>query len=256
MDWSTRSCARNGHLTFAPTDDRYAAQLSVETPVGQAWKCLRCGAFIPGPAFSHGPVEHAPSVLHDRQIRDRVIIRFLAVERGIRGFIVLLIGFALFQLKNSQETLESTLSTSLPLLKPFADQIGWDINNSRVIHLLDMFLEVAPHTLWIIAVALIAYGILQLTECFGLWFQKRWAEYLTVVATSAFIPIEIYELTHSVTFIKAGALVVNIAAVLWLLWSKHLFGINGGASAAHDDALVGKSALDYAVALRTTVPAP
>ena len=256
MDWSTRSCARNGHLTYAPTDEKFASQLRVETPVGQAWKCLRCGAFIPGAALSYGPIEQAPSVLHDRQIRDRVIIRFLAVERGIRGLIVLLIGIALFQFKDSQETLEATLTRSLPLLKPFGDQIGWDINNSRVIHLLDMFLEVAPHTLWIIAVALIAYGTLQLTECFGLWYQKRWAEYLTVVATSAFIPIELYELSHSVTLIKAGALVVNIAAVLWLLWSKHLFGINGGASALHDEALVGRRALDYAVALRTTVPAP
>ena len=256
MDWSTRSCARNGHLTYSPSDDSYAARLRVDTPVGEAWKCLRCGAFIPGPAFAHGPVDHAPSVLHDRQIRDRVIIRFLAIERGLRGFIVLLIGIAILQLKGSQESLETTLSSSLPLLKLFADQIGWDINNSRVIHLLDVFLEIAPHTLWIIGVALIAYGILQLTECFGLWYQKRWAEYLTVVATSAFIPIEIYELSHSVTVIKAGALIVNIAAVLWLLWSKHLFGINGGAAAAHDEALVGQSALDYAVGLRTTVPGP
>ena len=254
MDWSTRSCARNGHLTFEPTDASYAQQLSADTPVGVAWKCLRCGAFIPGAAFEHGPVEHAPAVLHDRQIRDRVIIRFLAVERGIRGFIVLLIGLALLQLKGSQESLEITLSKSLPLLKPFADQIGWDINNSRVIHLLDVFLQATPHTLWIIAIALLGYGVLQLTECLGLWFQKRWAEYLTVVATSAFIPIEVYELTHTVTLLKAGALVINIAAVIWLLWSKHLFGINGGAAAAHDEALIGQSALDYAVALRTTVP--
>ena len=254
MDWSTRSCARNGHLTYRPSDDVYSERLSAQTPVGPAWKCLRCGAFIPGAPFAHGPIEQAPSVLHDRQIRDRVIIRFLAVERGIRGFIVLLIGIALLQLKDSQESLEITLTKSLPLLKPFADQIGWDINNSRVIHLLDAFLEITPHMLWIIAIALIAYGILQLTECFGLWYQKRWAEYLTVVATSAFIPVEIYELMHSVTFIKAGALVVNVVAVIWLLWSKHLFGINGGAAAAHDDALVGKSALDYAVGLRTTTP--
>ena len=254
MDWSTRSCARNGHLTYAPTDESYASQLTTETPVGTAWKCLRCGAFIPGAPFAHGPAEHAPAVLHDRQIRDRVIIRFLAVERGIRGFIVLLIGLALLQLKDSQESLESTLTKSLPLLKPFADQIGWDINNSRVIHLLDAFLEVTPHTLWIIGIALIAYGALQLTECFGLWYQKRWAEYLTVIATSAFIPIEVYELMHSITFIKAGALVVNVVAVIWLLWSKHLFSINGGAAAAHDDALVGTSALDYAIALRSTTP--
>lgn len=52
-----------------------------------------------------------------------------------------------------------------------------------------------------------------------------------MVATSAFLPLEIYELTEKVTVLRAGALVINIAAVVWLLWSKRLFGINGGAAA-------------------------
>ena len=174
----------------------------------------------------------------------------------MRGLIVLLIGIALMHLKNSQESLEVQLQKSLPLLKPFADQIGWDINNSRVIHILDLFVNAAPHTLWIIAIALSGYGALQLTECVGLWKQKRWAEYLTVVATSAFIPIEVYELLHTVTFLKAGALVINIAAVIWLLWSKHLFGINGGAQAAVDEELIGRAALEYAIALHSATPTP
>jgi hypothetical protein len=58
--------------------------------------------------------------------------------------------------------------------------------------------------------------------------------------------VEVYELSHSITVIKLGALVINILAVIWLVWSKHLFGFNGGSAAAHDEKLVGEDAITYA----------
>jgi len=36
-----------------------------------------------------------------------------------------------------------------------------------------------------------------------------------------------------VTVLRVLALVVNIAAVVWLLWSKRLFGLRGGGAAYH-----------------------
>lgn len=251
MDWSLRSCARNGHITYRPDETQLANQLTVTTPSGQAWKCLRCGAYIVEEPFSHGPAEEAPEVLHAGQIRDRFIIRLLGVERGIRGAIVLIIGIAVWQLQISQETLVDQLNSALPLLKPFADQIGWNLNDSGVIKFMSHLITTAPHTLTLITIALIAYGLIQLIEGTGLWFQKRWAEYLAVVATSAFIPLEIFEISHKVTFLRVGALVVNIAAVLWLLWTKHLFGLNGGGAAAHDESVKGRAAIDYAIAMRS-----
>lgn len=247
MDWSLRSCARNGHVTYRPDEVELAKQLTVETPVGQAWKCLRCGAFIPEDPFAFGPAENAPEVPHAGQIRDRFIIRLLGLERGIRGLIVFIVGLAVWRLQISQETLVDHLNAALPLLKPFADQIGWNMNDSGIINFLSTILSTSPHTLYLITIALLAYGLLQIVEGTGLWYQKRWAEYLAVVATSAFIPLEIFELTHKITFLRAGALVVNIAAVLWLLWTKHLFGLNGGAMAAHDESVKGRAAIDYAI---------
>jgi uncharacterized membrane protein (DUF2068 family) len=84
--------------------------------------------------------------------------------------------------------------------------------------------------LWI-AIGLIAYALVELIEAVGLWSMKRWGEYFAVVATSAFLPLEIYELTEKVTTLRLLAVLVNIVAVVWLLWSKRLFGLNGGASA-------------------------
>ena len=52
----------------------------------------------------------------------------------------------------------------------------------------------------------------------GLWNEKRWAEYLTVVVTASLIPFEIYEMVHHLTPIKIGALALNAAILVYLVW--------------------------------------
>ena len=42
--------------------------------------------------------------------------------------------------------------------------------------------------------AAVVYGAIELVEGTGLWFDKLWAEYLTVISTSLLLPYEIYEL--------------------------------------------------------------
>jgi uncharacterized membrane protein (DUF2068 family) len=64
----------------------------------------------------------------------------------------------------------------------------------------------------------ILYGSLFTVEGVGLWKGKRWAEYLTVIATSTLIPFEVYELARRLTMVRVSALVVNIAAVIYLVY--------------------------------------
>ena len=254
MDWSTRACARTGHVTFHPTSGEYDAQLSTVTPVGVAWKCLRCGAFIPGEPFMRGEADEAPKLFHDRKIRDRFIIRILAVERFIRGLLVLALAWAVEMMRDSQVTLSNYLSSSIPQLSPVARQLGWDIEQSKVIHFLSYLIDSSPTKLTWIFIALLAYGFIQVAEGVGLWLIHRWAEYLTVVATSFFFPIEIYEIMHGISVVKVGALIVNIAAVMWLVWSKYLFGFNGGATSHEAEWVSGREAIEFAIALRSTKP--
>jgi uncharacterized membrane protein (DUF2068 family) len=75
------------------------------------------------------------------------------------------------------------------------------------------------------------YALLQVVEGIGLWVMKRWGEYVAVVGTTIFIPLEVYELTDRISWLKIVVLVVNVAAVVYLLWSKHLFGVRGGKKA-------------------------
>ena len=95
--------------------------------------------------------------------------------------------------------------------------------------------------------------MLELVEGVGLWLAKRWAEYLTVVATAAFLPYEVYELTKSVTVTKVGAFVINVLAVVYLVLAKRLFGARGG-RAAYERELEGESLLEVEAAGGTPLP--
>jgi len=69
-----------------------------------------------------------------------------------------------------------------------------------------------------LGVIALLYAMLYMIEGIGLWHQSRWAEYLTIVATSLFIPIEIYEITRRLTIPRVGALLVNIIVVIYLIY--------------------------------------
>jgi uncharacterized membrane protein (DUF2068 family) len=61
------------------------------------------------------------------------------------------------------------------------------------------------------------YAALLAVEGIGLWMEKRWAEYLTVIATASFIPLEIYELVERLTVTRVLLLAFNIGVVIYLI---------------------------------------
>ena len=61
------------------------------------------------------------------------------------------------------------------------------------------------------------YAGLFLTEGVGLLFRKRWAEYLTVIATGSLIPVEIYEIATHCTAPRIVLAIVNVAIVVYLV---------------------------------------
>lgn len=75
----------------------------------------------------------------------------------------------------------------------------------------------------VLAIGAIAYALLEATEGVGLAMRRRWAEYLTVIATSILIPYELYEVFRHVTLFRVGALLLNVAVVGYLAYRKRLF---------------------------------
>jgi uncharacterized membrane protein (DUF2068 family) len=231
MDWNLRSCSRHGHVTYTPDEPELRAKLEADTPLGDAWRCLRCGTYVLGDAHGTGPAQDAPVLLRGKALRSAFILRALAIERWVRGIILILLGVAVIEIKSTRVSLQDLFEKDLTALAPFFRQIQFRVSDSTTVTSIEKILNAKASTLNLIAIGLIGYGALQLLEGIGLWSLQRWGEYVAVVGTTLFIPLEVYELTEKVSWLKIAVLVVNLAAVAYLLWSKRLFGIRGGGKA-------------------------
>ena len=68
-----------------------------------------------------------------------------------------------------------------------------------------------------IGFSLFAYAALGTAEGIGLYLEKAWAEYMTLGITVSFLPWEIFEVIHRLTWIRVGLLAVNVAVFVYLL---------------------------------------
>lgn len=140
--------------------------------------------------------------------RSRRVLRLIGLERIVRGALLLGAGvYLLFHLNSDFGRLGERVMRAIELdpRRPFLHRIVAYLH-----HLHASELRVA-------AVFAFGYGLLELVEGTGLWLDKLWAEYLTVVATSLLIPLELYELVRHPTALKAGGLVVNGLIVAYLV---------------------------------------
>jgi uncharacterized membrane protein (DUF2068 family) len=61
------------------------------------------------------------------------------------------------------------------------------------------------------------YAGLDLVEGIGLYLEKTWAEYLTLVITASFLPLEVVEIFKKLTLLRVGLLAVNAMVFIYLL---------------------------------------
>jgi uncharacterized membrane protein (DUF2068 family) len=137
---------------------------------------------------------------------DRFVL-LIAAERGVRGLLLFAGGIYLVT-----HTGHDTSRLAYDAVRAF------DLNPDRPFfkHTLDRLGRLKGHQVAVFGAAALAYGGLELIESVGLFRRKRWAEWLTVIATSLLIPFELYEVVHSPSWLKAGGLAVNIVVVVYL----------------------------------------
>jgi uncharacterized membrane protein (DUF2068 family) len=246
VDWSTLACGRRGHLTYAPDEPAVQAQLSGQAAGEQVWRCLRCGAFVPGQPDLNGPAAQAPPVARGQQIRSHLILKLFAIERFLRVLIFGTASVVLWRFRHSQSSIQRTFQRDLPLLQHTLSQLGYNIDRSRLVGLFRHALFLSSHTITLLAIGTAVYAAIELVEATGLWLARRWGEYLAMIATSLGLPLEIYDLSRKVTTTAIVLLAVNLALVLYLAITKRLFGIRGG-KRAYDERLREDSIMDAAI---------
>ena len=127
------------------------------------------------------------------------------------------------------------LETNLGAVKSFAERVlagvtgplsdtGQYANQSWLSRELQKLLHLNAGTIKLVLLIAALYAAVEWTEAIGLWRERRWAEYLTVVATAGFLPFEIREIAHRASVLRVGALIVNLAVLVWLVVNKQLFG--------------------------------
>ena len=100
--------------------------------------------------------------------------------------------------------------------------------------------------LWLVAAGLVVLlVVLETAEGVGLRRATRWGEYLTFVMTTRLLRPEALQLVASTSPGSVIGMVINAAVVLYLLISKRLFDLRGGAPAvrAERDHDIGWAAL-------------
>lgn len=69
-----------------------------------------------------------------------------------------------------------------------------------------------------IGFAAFSYAAIGIAEAIGLYLEKAWAEFLTVLITASFLPIEIREVIRHVGWWRSGLLAANILVLIYLLY--------------------------------------
>jgi uncharacterized membrane protein (DUF2068 family) len=156
--------------------------------------------------------------LHLRIEHRGFVLWYLIVERGLKGLGLLLIGgYITFHVSTGLDRLANGL----------IEQLNLDSGSNFIQHtayvLVLRFIGASRSSLIALAAGLLIYGAIEGSEAIGLLMRRRWAEYLVVLATAFFIPLEVLELAGRPSLLKATTLIINVVVVVYLVRKKRLF---------------------------------
>jgi uncharacterized membrane protein (DUF2068 family) len=255
VNWSLFTCSRRGHVTYAPDEPDLRGRLMAPTVAGPAWRCLRCGAFVTDGQHSSGPAAGAPLVRRGNELRSELILRVFAVERFVRFLIFAGAAYGVWRFRYDRAGIQRAFDKDLPAIRALYRDLGFNVNHSKLLGLIQHSFTLNSRTLTYLAIGLAVYALIELVESVGLWLSKRWGEYFAMVATSIFLPYEVYDLTVKLTWLRAAAFVINLLLVIYLVWTKRLFGVRGGKK-AYEAKLRTESVIEVEqAALTAAVPA-
>src|SRR3984957_585056 len=121
-----------------------------------------------------------------------------------KGLALLIAGFGLLRLMHRD--VGSVVQRWIEVLRVDPD--------NRFIHraLLKVF-NVTPKQLKALSAGTFVYAAIFLTEATGLLTRRHWAEYMTLISTGLFVPLEVYELYRHFTMLRVAVTLVNVLIV-------------------------------------------
>jgi len=241
VDWELISCGLSGHAlvgTDAATVGPQDSHLVHDAGELRWHRCLRCDCWVALPAPEQPTREALPGrdeieiPMRGKALRDRFVLRLIAVDRIVHFIVLGLLGVALLVFAAHESSLRGSFYRVMAALQRGVG--GGPVQSSGHVGILGEFNKLFSFQsgkVRLVGAAVLAYALLEGVEAIGLWTGKRWAEYLTFVATTVLLPLEIYEIIHGATVLKVIGFLINLAVVVYLLFAKRLFGLRGGGAA-------------------------
>jgi uncharacterized membrane protein (DUF2068 family) len=143
-----------------------------------------------------------------RSERGSRVLWLIGAFKLFKGLVLFAVGIGALKLLNKNVAAE---------VYRWASALRADTGNRLIQHALVRMSILDEKKIKELSVGTFAYSALFLTEGTGLLLRKHWAEYFTIIVTSTFIPLEIYELIKRASFAKGAVLVVNVAIVVYLV---------------------------------------
>ena len=140
-------------------------------------------------------------------------LRVVSIFEATKGLLVLLTGFGLL----------AYIHKNLHLA---AEQLVRHFHLNPASRYPRIFLDLADNVtdaqLWVLALSAFLYAVIRFVEAYGLWLQRRWAEWFGLFAGAIYVPIEIVEVARKVTWPRVSLLIVNTAIVVYLAFILYL----------------------------------
>ena len=137
------------------------------------------------------------------------VLRTIAVFKSVKA--LLLIGVALGSLNLLNPATADTADR-------WASTLSWRFSPQAASAIQERLSSLQPAELKVAGSVAFLYAALFAVEGVGLWMLKRWAQYLTIIATSSFVPFEVYELIRHVSWQRGATLGINLLVVGYLVW--------------------------------------
>jgi uncharacterized membrane protein (DUF2068 family) len=140
-------------------------------------------------------------------------MRAVATIEAVKGAAVFLAGVGLLALLHRDVEAIAVHLVRLSHLDPASRYARLLVNAAR---------HVTDARLWAYAGLATLYALVRGVEAYGLWYERRWAEWFALVSAAIYVPVEIYEIIRHATWIKVVVLLVNLAIVAYMAYAlKH-----------------------------------
>jgi uncharacterized membrane protein (DUF2068 family) len=137
------------------------------------------------------------------------ILRLIATYKIVKVLLLLAVAYGELRLRDA--------SLAAKLLS-WAQARPYGLEHRIMTQLLEWFSGLSVSRAHVVRLVTLGYAALFAVEGVGLWMQKRWAEWLTVIITASLIPLEAWEIFDRPTIGKVLILLANVAVVAYLVW--------------------------------------